>query len=69
VDVVVTVAKNEVDAETICGFPRTNGIPCYHRKNPAVATVQSGWVGMNGPTEVLVRDADHDAALKLLTGD
>ena len=66
----MTVAPNEVDAEIICGLLRSNGIPCYHRKTAAAAWGGgAGIVGMGGACEVLVSEADHDAALELLTND
>jgi Putative prokaryotic signal transducing protein len=68
--VVVTVAPNEVDAEIICGLLRSNGISCYHRKTDAAGWGGgAGLVGMGGSCEVLVSEADHDAALKLLTDE
>ena len=69
--VVVTVTRNEFDAEIICGALRSHGIPCFYRKADAAAAMAGGaqLVGMAGPTEVLVNESDHDAALKIVNSD
>jgi Putative prokaryotic signal transducing protein len=63
----LTVVPNEIDAEVICGVLRNNAIACFHRTTDAAAAgMGSEGVGMGGPTEVLVNEADLDAARKLL---
>jgi hypothetical protein len=49
----LTVVRNALEAETICGFLRTEGIQCDHRQTDfgAGATDATGDVG---PHEVLV---------------
>ena len=49
----LTVVRNALEAETICGFLRTEGIPCDYRQTDfgAGATDATGDVG---PREVLV---------------
>ena len=64
----LTVVPNQVEAEVLCGLLRNNGIECSYRRTDAAAGAWEG-VGMAGPTEVLVDEADLDDARKLLPGD
>jgi predicted RNA methylase len=64
----LTVVANELEAETLCGMLRTNGIECATRRSDmsAGAGTFGGGVGMAGPTEVLVAESDLEAARELL---
>jgi hypothetical protein len=64
----VTVAGDDLQAEVICGLLRNNGIPCMYRKTgmAAVIKAESGGVAMGGPSEILVDEADLEAAKQLL---
>jgi putative signal transducing protein len=63
----LTVVGNEMEAEVVCGLLRSNGIPCFQRKSDRAGAISaSGGFSMAGPTEILVDEADLDAARKLL---
>ena len=66
--VTLTVVANQLEAEQLAGLLRTNGIECTFRgsNTSAGAGTFGGGVGMAGPTEVLVRDSDLQAARELL---
>jgi hypothetical protein len=67
----LTVVANELEAEALAGLLRTNGIECSFRGSNTSAGAGSfgGGVGMAGPTEVLVRESDLEAARELLPQD
>jgi putative signal transducing protein len=63
----LTVVPNEVEAEVVCGLLRSNGIECFTRTTDAAAGgLGSEGIGMAGPTEILVDEADLDSARQLL---
>ena len=66
--VTLTVVANEMEAEMLCGLLRTSGIECSYRRTDAAAGLGTygGGFSMGGPTEVLVREGDLDAARKLM---
>ena len=49
----VTVAPNALEAETVCGFLRTDGIECEHRQTNLGAGATEA-TGDAGPREILV---------------
>jgi hypothetical protein len=55
---------DEMEAATLCGLLRTNGIRCAFRRTDIAAAVGAYGAGfaMAGPTEILVDDSDLDAA-------
>jgi len=63
----LTVVSNEIEAEVVCGILRENGIGCSYRATDTAAAGKEG-VGMGGPTEIVVNEADLEAARKLLPG-
>lgn len=64
----LTVVADEMEAEALCRMLRTNGIGATFRRTDASAGfgTYGGGFAMGGPTEVLVRKADLEAARKLL---
>ena len=66
--VTLTVVPNQLEAEQLAGLLRTNGIECAFRASNTSAGAGSfgGGVGMAGPTEVLVRESDLEAAREFL---
>jgi putative signal transducing protein len=62
----LTVVANEVDAELVCGLLRSNGIDCDFRSTDTAAGARDGAAGPVGPREILVDDADLEAARELL---
>jgi Putative prokaryotic signal transducing protein len=64
--VTLTVVSNDLEAEMLCGELRANGIECsYEKTNPAAALGGYG-IGKDGPTAVLVEEAQLEEAQKLL---
>ena len=61
----LTIVRNGLEAETICGFLRTEGIQCDHRQTDfgAGATDATGDVG---PHEVLVPEERLAEARELI---
>jgi hypothetical protein len=62
VPAVLTIVPNEVEADLVCSFLRTQGIRCNHRVTNVGA---GGWDGVpnaGGPREVLVDPADLERA-------
>ena len=57
----LTVVHDEMQAEMLCGLLRTNGIACSYRKTDMA---QGGGIGAGGggPLEIVVDEADVDAA-------
>jgi hypothetical protein len=65
--VTLTVVADEIEAEAVCGLLRTNGIACNHRRTNISAAVGTyGGGATAGPTEVLVDEADMEAARVVL---
>jgi hypothetical protein len=65
----LTVVRDELEAEALCGLLQTNGIACFYRKTDSAGAIgaESGGFAIAGPTEVLVSDRDLDAARELLS--
>jgi hypothetical protein len=66
VPAVLTIVPNEVEADLVCSFLRTQGIRCNHRVTNVGA---GGWDGVpnaGGPREVLVEPADVERAREAL---
>jgi len=63
--VVLTVVPGETEAELVCGLLRSNGIECAYRDTEAVDTPLEEFIA-SGPREVLVHEADLEAAQALL---
>lgn len=64
----LTIVGDELEAETLCGLLRSNGIACSYRRtdsSAAIATYSGGFT-MAGPIEVFVDEQDLDAARSLL---
>jgi hypothetical protein len=62
------VVRNSLEAETICGFLRTEGIACDHRQTDLGAGAGDA-VGDSGPREILVARDDLERARQLVTTD
>jgi hypothetical protein len=62
------VVGNSMEAETICGFLRTEGIACDHRHTDMGAGAGDA-VGDGGPREILVARDDLESAQQLVTTD
>jgi len=62
----VTIVPNEVAADLVCSFLRAEGIKCAHRVTNVAAGSLDGVPGMGGAREVVVADADVDAAREIL---
>ena len=62
----VTVVPNEVAADVVCTFLRAEGIKCAHRVTNLGAGSWDGVPNMGGAREVLVGEADLEAALAIL---
>ena len=62
----LTVVANEVDAELVCGLLRSNGIACAFLSTDTAAGARDGAAGPVGPREIVVDEADLDAARELL---
>ena len=63
--VVLTVVPSETEAELLCGLLRANGIECGHRDTDAIDSPMEDFIAA-GPREVLVHEADLEAARALL---
>ncbi len=66
--VTLTVVRDEMEAEMLCGLLRANSIGCSYRKTDTAAgvgTYGGGWA-IAGPTEVLVDERDLAEARRLL---
>jgi hypothetical protein len=57
-----------MEAETICGLLRTQGIACDHRQTDMGAGAGDA-VGDSGPREILVMREDIESARQLVTTD
>ena len=62
------VVGNSLEAETICGLLRTEGIACEHRQTDMGAGAGDA-VGDSGPREILVARDDLERARQLVTTD
>jgi hypothetical protein len=62
------VVGNSMEAETICGLLRTEGIACDHRQTDMGAGAGDA-VGDTGPREILVALDDLESARQLVTTD
>jgi Putative prokaryotic signal transducing protein len=63
--VVLTVVPGETEAELVCGLLRANGIECAYRDTDAIDSAMEDFIA-SGPREVLVHEADLEAARSLL---
>jgi hypothetical protein len=59
------VVGNSMEAETICGLLRTEGIACSHRQTDVGAGAGDA-VGDSGPREILVAPDDLERAQELV---
>jgi hypothetical protein len=66
--VTVKVVGDEMEVEAACGLLRANGIKCDYRRSNRSAAIGTygGGFAIAGPTEILVDEADQQAARKLL---
>jgi len=62
------VVRNSMEAETICGLLRTEGIACDHRQTDMDAGAGDA-VGDSGPRAILVARDDLESARQLVTTD
>jgi hypothetical protein len=62
----VTIVPNEVAADLVCSFLRAEGIKCAHRVTNVAAGSLDGSAGMGGAREIVVGEADADAARAVL---
>ena len=63
--VVLTVVPNEPEAEILCGLLRANGIECDYRETDSIDSPIEDFIPA-GPREVMVHEADLEAARELL---
>ena len=64
----LTVVGNAMEAETICGLLRTEGIPCNHRQTDMGVGAWEA-TGSGGPREILVPPDDLERARELIKTD
>ena len=62
------VVGNSMEAETICGLLRTEGIACDHRQTDMGAGAGDA-VGSSGPREIVVARDDLENARQFVTID
>jgi hypothetical protein len=62
------VVGNSLEAETVCGLLRTEGIACGHRQTDVGAGAGDA-VGDSGPREILVEPDDLERAQELVSVD
>jgi hypothetical protein len=62
------VVGNAMEAESICGLVRTEGIACDHRQTDIGAGAGDA-VGDSGPREILVARDNLENARQLVTTD
>ena len=62
------IVGNSMEAETICGLLRTEGIGCDHRQTDMGAGAGDA-VGSSGPREILVARDDLESARQVVTTD
>jgi hypothetical protein len=63
--VVLTVVSDETEADILCGLLRSQGIACGYRDTEAIDSPLEDFTAA-GAREILVRDADLEAARALL---
>ena len=63
--VVLMVVSDGPEADVVCGLLRSAGIECAYRDTEAIDSVLEDFIA-SGPREILVREADVDAARALL---
>jgi hypothetical protein len=63
--VVLTVVSGEPEADIVCGLLRTAGIDCAYRDTEAIDSPLEDFTEA-GPREILVQEADLDAARAVL---
>jgi len=63
--VVLTVVSGESEADVVCGLLRSAGIECGYRDTDAIDSSLEDFIAA-GPREILVREADLEAAKELL---
>ncbi len=63
--VVLTIVPGETEAELLCGLLRSNGIECAYRDTASIDSAIEDFIAA-GPREVLVHEADLEAARALL---
>jgi len=63
--VVLTVVSGEPEAEVVCGLLRSAGIDCTYRDTEAIDSPLEDFTAA-GPREILVPEADVEAARALL---
>jgi hypothetical protein len=61
----LTVVGDGIEAETICGLLRTEGIACSHRQTDMGVGAWEA-TGSGGPREIIVSPTDIDRALELI---
>ena len=64
----LTVVGEAMEAETICGLLRTEGIACEHRQTDMGAGAWEA-TGSGGPREILVAASDLERARELIKPD
>jgi hypothetical protein len=63
----LTIVRDGLEAEALCGLLRSNGIACFHRRTDFAAGATYGASSPAGPVEVLVDESDLAAARYVLT--
>ena len=63
--VVLTVVSGEPEADLVCQLLRTAGIECGHRETEAIDSPLEDFTAA-GPREILVQEADLEAARAVL---
>ena len=63
--VVLTVVSGEPEADIVCGLLESNGIECAYRETEAIDSPLEDFTAA-GAREILVREADLEAARALL---
>jgi len=63
--VVLTTVSGEPEADIVCGLLRSAGIDCAYRDTEAIESPLEDFIAA-GPREILVREADLDAARELI---
>lgn len=64
----LTVVRDEIEAETICGLLRTEGIACDQRQTDMGAGAWEA-TGSGGPREILVAPSNLERASDLIKPD
>jgi Putative prokaryotic signal transducing protein len=67
-EVRLIVVGNSLEADTICGLLRTEGIACDHRQTDVGAGAGDA-IGDTGPREILVGQDDLERARELVATD